>query len=700
MSTPHPMTLEDLWALKTLGNVAVSPDGLRVAFVLHKSDKEKNERSSAIWLLHLNQQGQAVGEARQLTSGLKNDTNPVWATDSHRLLFLSDREDGKNQLWLLDTDGGEARKLTGMLHGVSDAACSPDGKWIAFTAPVAANDEDDVLIGRKTLDDATKKQREEDERFRLRTVTEIWYRVDGRGLLEQFDQLFVMPMPVADENIDFATIRRLTSGAFDHTQPLWTPDSSEIGLLYNANEARRHSFISDLWAIGRESGAARCLTDGTLEIECYAWSPDGRAAVIVGAKDQIIYGRSHQRLYLVTRYGNVGDRILPLTPDLDSETFPIVGGSFGFPGIYRPQWSADGQQLYFLVAERGCAHVYAMNIVWRSLSRLTSGNSVTSALFLLPQGRGLLLAREVPEHFWELYRLPVHDGAQTAMEEPERLTHLYDRVLADLQLGKVERLRYQGANGDEIDGWLISPVGARAGVRYPLLVHIHGGPHWGYSIGLDPLFHYYAAQGFAVFYCNPHGSTSCGEAFMREVIGDWGGWDYQDIMLGVDECIARGVADPERLVVTGYSYGGYMSMFTIGQTDRFKAAVPMAGISNLASFVGTSDIGFWQAAEAKGYPWEPERADYFRERSPLTYAPRVTTPTLFLHPENDLRCPIEQSEQFYMTLKMLGKVPVTFVRVPAAWHGGTTKPAQEMAYTEILLDWFRKYIEIRPEDYA
>ncbi len=216
---------------------------------------------------------------------------------------------------------------------------------------------------------------------------------------------------------------------------------------------------------------------------------------------------------------------------------------------------------------------------------------------------------------------------------------------------------------------------------------------------MNPYFQYLAAQGFAVFYCNPHGSTGYGQAFMREVEGDWGGWDYQDIMRGVDECIARGVADPQRLVVSGYSYGGYMSMFIIGQTDRFKAAVPMAGVSNLASFVGTSDVGFWQTFQAKGYPWDADRAAYYHERSPLTHSARVTTPTLFIHPETDLRCPIEQSEQFYMALKMMGKVPVEFVRAPGSWHIGTSKPGQYLAYWEKMLEWFRRYVEIRPEEY-
>jgi dipeptidyl aminopeptidase/acylaminoacyl peptidase len=281
----------------------------------------------------------------------------------------------------------------------------------------------------------------------------------------------------------------------------------------------------------------------------------------------------------------------------------------------------------------------------------------------------------------------------------ERLTHLCERQLSRFLWSGPERLQYAGSGGELIDGWLIRPIGAREGVRYPLLVTIHGGPQSAFGVGMAPVLQYYAAQGFAVFYCNPHGSTSSGEAFMRQVEGDWGGWDYQDIMLGVDECIRRGVADAERLAVTGYSYGGYMSMFIIGQTDRFKAAVPMAGVSDLSTFVGTSDLGFWMIVQAKGYPWDPERVGYYRERSPLTYAPRVTTPTLFVHPEGDLRCPINQSEQFYMALKMMGKVPVEFVRAPGAWHAGSAKPAFQFARTGKALEWFRKYIEVRQEEY-
>ncbi|MGB8344013.1 MAG: S9 family peptidase [Ktedonobacteraceae bacterium] len=695
MSERRKFTLDDFWAINYFDAIAVSPDGRRVAYALQSTDKASNENRSAIWLLHLDEDGQPVGESRQLTNGLKSDSSPVWSPDSRRMLFLSNREGEKNQLWCVDSSGGEAYRLTNMLRGVSEASWSPDGQWIAFTASAALDDDDDLLAGRKTESADEKKRREDDERIRLRTITSINYRLDGRGLFDTFSHVFVMPAP-SDEAVSagFVSIRRFTNGDIDHVLPQWTPDSSAISVLCNRDESR-HSFIfiNDFWLIDRESGEARCLTDNTLEIGSYSWSPDGRSVVLVVEEDKRIYASSTPRLVLVAREDGSSET---LTRDFDHETLPAAGGRFSVPGPYVPQWSADGRYLFFIATDRGCAHVARLDMQTRAIEMLTSGEHVVFTLALLPDQRHLLIMQEHVHQPPELYLLP---AAGQGEQEATRITHLYDRLMGEYIWPQAERISYRGANGDEIDGWLLRPVGAREGVRYPLLLTIHGGPHGAYGVGMSPIWQFFAEQGFAVFYCNPHGSTSCGEEFMRSVVGDWGGKDYQDIMLGVDECVARGVADPERLVVTGYSYGGYMSMFIIGQTGRFKAAVPMAGISNLFSFVGVSDIGAWQVAQAKGYPWDSEREAYYRERSPITHAARVTTPTLFLHPENDLRCPIEQTEQFYMRLKMMGNVPVEFVRAPGAWHGGRSKPGQWLAYWEKTLEWFKKYVEIRAEEY-
>lgn len=693
---PHPFTHDDFWTLRTMGSVALSPDGRRVAFVMHHNDKESNEPHSAIYLLNLDEQGRAVGEPRQLTGGAKRDTAPAWAPDSRRLLFVSNREE-KSQLWLIDSDGGEAHKLTSMLHDVSEAAWSPDGRWIAFTAAAAPTDDDEELMGRKTRDEAARKKVEEEQRFGLRREQTVWYRLDGRGRFEHFNQLFLMPAPTEHVPTDPQTLRRLSHNEYDHTQLTWTPDSREIGVVRNVAAFRDGSWANDLWCVDHATGEARCVTDSSLEIAAYAWSPDGQQVLLAASHDSIKEGVNNIRLHLLAR---TGGQLQTLATDIDNAVAPVAfAGARFLPNPYRPQWSEDGKHVYFVVTERGCINVYSLDIERQSVTPLLVGEQLVFFLAILPANRGLVLARDEPLHPCELYLLPFNTpgGSAAALE---RLTYQHDSWLTEFVWSKPERLEYASANGDLIDGWLVYPVGAREGVRYPLLVTIHGGPHSAYGAGMNFYFQRYAAAGFAVFYCNPHGSTGCGEAFLRQVRGDWGGLDYQDIMRGVDVCIERGVADPERLAVTGYSYGGFMSMRIIGQTDRFKAAVPMAGVSNLASFVGTSDIGFWMIQESLGAPWEPERAAYYREHSPLTYAPSVTTPTLFLHPENDLRCPIEQSEQFYMTLKMIGRVPVEFVRVPAAWHIGTTKPGQHFSYWEKMLAWLRTYIEVRPGEYA
>lgn len=692
MIAPRLFSSDDLWNVRYLGNASLSPDGRRVAFVVQRNDRERNEVCSAIYLLQLDEQGQVLGEARQLTSGTKRDSNPAWAPDSRRLLFISDREE-KNQLWLIDTDGGEARQLTHMLRGVSEATWSPDGRWIAFTAAAKPADEDDMLTGRKAFNEAAKKKEEEEQRFGKRRESTVWYRFDGRGRFEQFSQLFVMPAPAGEAVGEQQVPRRLSSGEYDCTQPSWTPDSREIGVLRQGSNYRAGSWVTDLWCFQAETGEDRCLTEGSLEINSYSWSPDGHQVVLVASPDSTHGGPQNTYLYLLAREGGQARGV---TMDIDNITAPMAFSETRcVPGPYCPQWSEDGKRIYFVVTERCCVNLYRLDVEQQVSVPLLAGEQLIFFLALLPGERGLVLGRDELLHPWELYLLPLDQSSHdTAALKP--LTHLHDHWLAEFTWSQPERLEFESANGESIDGWLIRPPGARAGTRYPLLVNIHGGPHSAFGAGMNLRFQRYAAAGFAVFYCNPHGSTGCGEAFMRQVLGDWGGLDYQDIMRGVDKCIELGVADPERMAVTGYSYGGYMSMFIIGQTGRFKAAVPMAGVSNLVSFVGTSDVGYWMVHESLGAPWEEERTVYYRERSPLTHAPRVTTPTLFLHPENDLRCPIEQSEQFYVTLKLLGNVPVEMVRIPAAWHGNSTKPGQFLEYWELMLEWVRQYIEVSP----
>jgi dipeptidyl aminopeptidase/acylaminoacyl peptidase len=439
MTTSRNLTIDDLWTFKDVDTVALSPDGKRLAYVVHRLDKVKNEHQSAIWVLQLDEHGRAEGVARQLTSGIKNDSRPRWSPDSMRLLFLSDREEQTDQLWLIDADGGEASRLTNMLHGVREAAWSPDGQFVAFTALAASTDDDDLLIGRKTLSADEKMKREEEERIRFRTITRILYRWDGRGFFDKFTQLFVMPVPSADKiQVDPATIRCLTSGDFDHSGPSWTPDCTEIGVLCNRAENRDRSFINDLWAISCETGAARLLSEGTLEIESYSWSPDGKLAILVAAKDRRIEGSSNARLYLVSREGGC---IQDMTAAIDNHVTPAAFNGYDPSAPYTPRWSSDSKRIYFLVTERACINCYQLDREENTVTALTSGERLFYNLSLLPGERGLVVAQALPLHLLEVYLLPLPVAGAGAMVQ---LTHVHDEQMDEFAWSKSERIHYRG----------------------------------------------------------------------------------------------------------------------------------------------------------------------------------------------------------------------------------------------------------------
>ncbi|HTK07927.1 MAG TPA: hypothetical protein VL485_12215 [Ktedonobacteraceae bacterium] len=368
-------TQEGFRNVQSLGEIAVSPDGRFIVFVGHWLDKKRDQERNALFLLALNPQGQALDEPRMLLSSLQQISSPVWAPDSQRILFLSDQNDQHQQIWLTSIEGEEAQKLTTMAFGVNEIAWSPNGRWLAFTAlaaPLAQQGE--VEMGAVSA--------------------------RGNGRFEQFTQLFVMPAPGESAG----ALQRLTHDAVDYTQPSWTPDGQEIGILRNEAEDRERSFLTDLWAIAPATGEARCLTNRMLEIDCYAWAPDGRTVIIVASQEEESSTSSTQHLYLVTRHGNVGDNTLLLTPELDNATLPQAFSSLGTPGPYRPVWSQDGQKVYFLVTEQQAVNVYCIEVVWRTLSRLTE-HSLTYFLALLPDGQSLLVAQQYPGQIWNLYRL-------------------------------------------------------------------------------------------------------------------------------------------------------------------------------------------------------------------------------------------------------------------------------------------------------
>jgi Tol biopolymer transport system component len=358
----------------SLTEVALSPNGRFIAFVARGLENEKEQESSSLFLVGLDELGHVVEPPRKLTHGLLQVSAPAWAPDSQRIFFLANQTEEQPQIWFTDLAGNGKQQLTAMTYGVNEFACSPDGQWLTLTALVMPQLVDDVETGH------------------------------DESLFEQFAQLFVMPAFGVSAQEGQQWPQRLTDGVVDYTQPSWTPDSQEIGVLCNAAEEGERSFLTDLWALAPGTGEARCLTDHSLEIDSYAWSPDGRSAIVVAGHAE--ENGNVQQLYLVTRRGNVGDNILPLTPEMDNVTLSQALSTPNTPGLYRPAWSQDGQKVYFLVTEQQEVNVYSLEVVWRTLVRLTE-RSLTCFLALFPGSHALLVAQQYPAQNWNLYRLPL-----------------------------------------------------------------------------------------------------------------------------------------------------------------------------------------------------------------------------------------------------------------------------------------------------
>jgi dipeptidyl aminopeptidase/acylaminoacyl peptidase len=672
------LTLEDTWAFRLITGMRLSPDGQRIAFTLETQDKELNEKRSAIWVLDVNK-----SVPHQFTSGAKQDSSPRWSADGRLLAFLRNDQGDKSQVWVMPADGGEARRLTNMKHGVEDFCWSPNGAWIAFTSELRpdgkiTNDDD-------TPKDAKAKEREErDEAERLRVVTRLQFRWDGRGLLEGRSHLFKI-------NVESGELVRLTEGDYHHSDPAWSPDGTFIVVCSDRAEDRDANLAQDLWLIDPETKEARQLTDGTAGASSPAWSPDGQSIAYFMTPVLPRNSAANTHVMVISR---AGGSPRDLSGHVDIDCHPALLTDLYAGGSVPPQWSADGAWLYAVATEHGSTNVFRFSPAGGDAERVTAGAHHISQIVLSPDSHHLVAMQASPLDIWNLYSYNLDN---LPVEVPERrLTAVNDALLSEVELVAPEQFTFTGPDEWEIDGWLYRPHGAKPGAQYPLVLWIHGGPFSSYGSTFYLWAQVLAARGYAALYVNPRGSSGSGEAFAQAVNFDWGGKDYQDIMAGEDAAIARGGIDPDRMAVTGASYGGYMTNWIIGHTHRFQAAITLNSVTNLTSSFGTGDIDSTYAEREYGLPWEAEAA--YRERSPLTYAPNITTPTLIIHAENDYRCPIEQGEQLYVWLKKLGRAPVEFIRVPRASHTVNASPRQRLQVREKVFEWIERYVPADPRN--
>lgn len=660
MST-RTITADDLLALKWISDPQVSPDGTRVVYVLTVVDRDADTYRSHLWMLPAD-----GGPARQFTSGAHRDSSPRWSADGRAIAFLSDRgapaADGHKkpkQIYVIPADGGEAVPLTTGNLRPSTPAWAPDGQTIAFVGkPEREKDDSDVKV-----------------------LTRVRYKFDGEGFWDgRYKQIFTVPAAGGP-------VRQLTTGEFDHVQPAWSPDGQWIACVANRNPDADFTNATDVWLIPSAGGTPRCLTQTVGPVEYPAWSPDGRRIAYYG-HDNACMNATNVGLWVVPMEGGAPAN---LTSGFDrSLTHHVITDMRAHPEVGGPHWSPDGRRLFTLIAEGATNQVGAIDAGSGAVHVLTSARREIYGLSVDRAGRLAVVAASDPLIPGDLWALDVTADGPAG---ERRLTAVNGDTLDEMTLSVPERFTYEGAGGWTVEGWVIRPAELAEGVSYPTILQVHGGPHGAYGEAFFHEFQLLAAQGFAIVYVNPRGSQGYGQAFTAATHHDWGGNDYEDIMRGLDAAIARfPFIDAARLGVAGGSYGGYMTNWIIGHTDRFKAAVTMRSICNHLSQWGMSDLafmkGFW---EFPGDPWDAPV--WYWERSPLAYAAKITTPLLILHSEQDLRCPIGEAEQLFAALKKLGR-EVTFVRFPDESHdlSRNGKPAHRLERLRWIGRWFEEHL--------
>lgn len=679
---PRPLTPEDLFAIRLPEEPQISPDGARVAYVVMEIEGAAYAYRRAIWVAPA-----GGGEPRQFTAGPR-DSAPRWSPDGARLAFLrapaegtkpSSREErdrgvGKPQLWVMPADGGEARQVTFLRHGAGAPAWSPDGVTLLFAAPTGEYDDpavDDAALDGKTLP-------------RVRTITHLWHRNDGHGYTYELrSHLFAVPAAGGEP-------RQLTDGDWDDHEPSWAPDGARVAFVSDRSGERWRWPGGQVWTLDLVSGATARLTDEALGCGVPTWSPDGEQIAFLAAP--VRGGSGHTDLYVVPPDPARGPArclsqdFIPVCQDrcIDDLRNDHMGDH-----LY---WSADSREVFFLGSMRGETQIYAARPGEDGHPRqITSGRRHTYGFSLAARPGVLALAVSEPALPGDVVVQPL-DGASGAEAAPRRLTRLNEALLAEVEIAPMEEFAFKGADGWDLQGWVVRPAHAAPDALLPTILEIHGGPAYMYGYSFFFEFQLLAARGYAVVLSNPRGGAGYGRDFMHAVLHDWGGNDYADVMAGLDAALARGGLDAERLGVAGGSYGGYMTNWIVGHTDRFKAAVTMRSVVNIASFFGTSDAGWWLAVDEIGaVPWED--LDKLMRHSPITYVANIHTPLLILHSDQDLRCPIGEGEQLFSALAYLGR-DVKLVRFEGQSHGlsRTGHPRSRLIRLREIAGWFERYI--------
>ncbi len=641
------LEVDDLFELLGVGDPRISPDGDWVAYTVTTTSLEDEQSVTRVWMIPF-EGGTALPMTREAVSARA----PRWSPDGRLLSFLSssgggsddvdDYDDAQTQVWALDRRGGEARPLTDVEQGVSAYAWSPDGTRLALT----------IRDGEEEHEGETEPPW---------VIDRLQFKRDRRGYLDRRrTHVYVFDLEAGE-------LTQLTDGDFDDSAPAWSPDGRWIAFVSNRTDDPDANDNDDIWLVAADAtvdAGLRQVTTSPGADGAPSWSPDGRwiTHTTVTEPELIWYATEHLAITAVE-----GAQTRVLTLDLDRNVSP-------------PRFSRDGSQSYTRLEDSAEDHLVRVAVADGTVQRDVDGPVSIRAFDLGPDDRRVLL-------MGSLLRPDEVFAAEAEAPGLRQLSAVNDAWLSELRLGSVQGFTFESADGTEVEGFLFLPPDYQEGQRYPTLLRIHGGPVSQYRHRFYFDQHLFAARGYAVVITNPRGSSGYGQDFSAELWADWGNKDFQDVMAGVDWAVDHGYADPDRLGVGGWSYGGILTNYVITQTDRFKGAV--TGASEVLYAANYGHDHYQREWEAElGLPWENREA--WERISPFNKVQNITTPTLIMGGEKDWNVPILNSEQLYQALKRRG-VETLLVVYPGQSHG-IRRPSYQKDRLERYLDWYDRFV--------
>jgi len=653
-TTRHPLRLDDLTRFRNVNDPQISPDGQFVAYTVGTTDTKDDKSSSHIWMANID-----GSNDRQITFSQESENSPRWSPDGKYLSFTSSRP-GKargNQVWLLDRNGGEAMQLTEIKGRLQGHEWSPDSKRLVLVV----GDPD------PEADAAPSPQPGATPRVPKPIVIDRYrFKQDGAGYLLSGRHTYIYLYDIATKKLE-----RLTKSKWDESSPAWSPDGTRIAFMSNHGDDPDREPSAQLFVAEAKPGSTeKALTPETTRANRGRpeWSPDSKWIAFVEGDEKKYGAYNMDHLALVPSDGSSAPARFKASDDLDR-------------GVSSPRFTADGKAIQFLVTDDRSVYPMKANLSGGAAQRLLNppiviGNWDFEGGRAVAISGGDTKAGEI--YVWEGNSL-------------RQLTHQNDALFAELELGATEEVNFQSKDGTQVGGLLTYPVGYVKGTKVPLLLRIHGGPNGQDQHTFSAERQFFAANGYAVLAVNYRGSSGRGQKFSRSIFADWGNYEVQDLLAGVDHVIKMGVADPDRLGVGGWSYGGILTDYLIASDTRFKAATSGAGTAFTVAFYGTDQYIIQYDYEI-GPPWNPKAWEtYVKISYPFLHADRIQTPTLFMGGERDFNVPVQGSQQMYQALRSLG-IDTQLIIYPNENHG-IQRPSYQRDRMERYLAWYDKYVK-------